>query len=138
MKGISQYVKSVRVNEYTCIDSLEIKVKALDSNTQTCPTTEKWVKDNIYYLKASTMMHSNMKIIWLKKSVLKYIHSLAGSVNGEITFISSRLDDKDAEIESITEAYHSIKYDFNQIRIYYEKLLEYQKKLFSVLFIGEQ
>ena len=97
MEGISQYMKSVRVNEYTCIDSLEIKVKALDSNTQTCPTTEKWVKD-IYYLKASTMMHSNMKIIWLKKSVLKYIHSLAGSVNGEITFISSRLDDKDVEI----------------------------------------
>ena len=66
------------------------------------------------------------------------IHSLAGSVNGEITYISSRLDDKDVEIESITEAYQSIKYDFNQIRIYYEKLLEYQKKLFSVLFIGEQ
>ena len=37
------------------------------------------------------------------------------------------LDDKDAEIESITEAYQSIKYDFNQITIYYEKLLEYQK-----------
>lgn len=58
------------------------------------------------------------------------IHSLAESVNGEITFISSRLDDKDdkdAEIESITEVYQSIKYDFNQIRIYYEKLLEYQK-----------
>lgn len=55
------------------------------------------------------------------------IHSLAESVNGEITFISSRLDDKDAEIESIIEAYQSIKYDFNQIRIYYEKLLEYQK-----------
>lgn len=55
------------------------------------------------------------------------IHSLAESVNGEITFISSRLYDKDAEIESIIEAYQSIKYDFNQIRIYYEKLLEYQK-----------
>lgn len=41
MEGISQYVKSVRVNEYTRIDSLEIKVKALDSNTLTCPTTEK-------------------------------------------------------------------------------------------------
>jgi hypothetical protein len=49
MKGISQYMKSVRVNEYTCIDSLEIKVKALDSNTQTCPTTEKWVRQHLLF-----------------------------------------------------------------------------------------
>lgn len=55
------------------------------------------------------------------------IHSCAESINGEITFMSSRLDDKDAEVESITEAYQSINYDFNQVRIYYEKLLEYQK-----------
>ena len=44
------------------------------------------------------------------------IRSLSASASSEIAFISNRMDDKNAEILTLTEAYQSCKHDLNEIQ----------------------